>query len=211
MCLLRGAVPIAALSVFALGLLSGCGESESEVQVYESPKHSQRGDDAASEPTAASVPSPRTMQIPPGMNLEAAPAIDFSIPSDWTLGEERPGRLATFNAAGPDDTQSEITVTGFRAGMPLPMNIQRWRGQIDLGPPPPGDRGATLMEGMVDGQRAITVIMRNPDNAKTLSVTIARFGDFDYFFKLWGDSAAVQAQTPAFARFVDSVRFPQDG
>ncbi len=200
-----------AIALCLLAFLPGCGESEPEATTYTSPKHVDSAPADGAETATAPAPTARTMQMPAGMELEAPPAVDFTAPEDWTRHEERPGRLATFTAAGPDASEAEITVTGFRAGMPLPMNIQRWRGQIGLGPPPPGDRGAQIMEGMVDGQRAITIIMKNPETAQTLSVTIARFGDFDYFFKLWGDSAAVSAQTGAFARFVDSVRFPQDG
>ncbi|MGF1483244.1 MAG: hypothetical protein ACFBZ8_02645 [Opitutales bacterium] len=186
-------------------LFAGCGEGDPEVTRYDTPKYVDK-----SQPATAAPPADRSMtQPPPGMQFEAPPELEWVVPPQFNTGPEVSGRIGSFVAIGPDSTQAEIAVTGFPAGMPLPLNIQRWRRQIGLPENADSGPGAEVMQGVVDGERAVTVIIKNPENSKTTSVTIVRFDGFDYFFKISGDSPAVATQTPAFARFVDSVRFPK--
>jgi hypothetical protein len=197
-------LPLSLLLAATLLGLAGCGESP-EIVTREVPEQ-----DPPSEQQARPASSPGASDMA-GMSIDpsGAPQPEWTVPPQWTPGPDVDARLGSFTGQGPDGTQAEIAVTAFNAGMPLPLNVNRWRRQIGLGPPPEGESGAQIIESTVSGKRAVVVIVKNPATGQTISVTIARSGPYDYFFKMSGDSRAVAAQLPAYADFIDSVTLPE--
>jgi hypothetical protein len=71
----------------------------------------------------------------PAASAATAPDAPWTVPQGWTLDPEpRAMRLVTFLAAG-GDTDTEIAVSRFGGGVGGELaNINRWRGQVGLGP-----------------------------------------------------------------------------
>jgi len=192
---------LGAAALLVLGLV-GCGRDD--VATYRAPK-----DQPASPPPAA-------MAAPGDAAAPAVPKITWTLPADWKelpAGEMRVGYFAVSDA---NNHKAEITV------IPLPgaaggdlSNLNRWRGQVGLGPVSEeemaklteavqiGDQSGKLFDlaGATPGQ---------PGNKRMLAAVQYRDG-MAWFFKMNGDDALVAAQKPAFVQFLKQVHFEAAG
>jgi hypothetical protein len=95
----------------------------------------------------------------------------------------------------------------------LVANINRWRGQIGLGPLAPDEIAGITSDLDVNGTKA-TVVDFKGDTAppgktqppRMIVVTVPNAGN-SWFFKMTGDAPLVDAQKESFLQFVKSVRF----
>jgi hypothetical protein len=181
-------------------VLGGC--EEEDLRAYEAPKS-----DPYTEPElfiSAAAPQP------------AAVDIAWDMPGSWNESPNSSSILfAVFEAdggAGP----VRITVTKLRTdGGGVLANINRWRGQVGLGPvdkienqpmaliqaggSPAGLIDLASPEGVEAGLERMMVVMlpRQQDN-------------LTWYFKMTGPTAALDEQMPAFVSFVESVHFGDD-
>ncbi len=58
---------------------------------------------------------------------------EWDLPTGWEIQPERPMRFATIRAGTSADAP-EISVSSLPPGQPLGANVNRWRGQLGLGP-----------------------------------------------------------------------------
>lgn len=200
------------LALVVLCALAGC-EREPGVAQSSQPKDTSAAKVAQtsgnpSMPAGHSAVQPGTTM--PAMDQAAVQSdVAWLAPAGWREDKTpRPMREATFQV-GEGDKAAEVVVTrlGGQFG-DMPSNINRWRGQVDLGPladattvtardvkSPAGDVKVYSMEGPT----------------KAITVGMLKQGDFTWFFKLVGDKGTVTQNTSTFDQFLQSLRIVSAG
>ncbi len=168
-------------------------------------------------PVAAAQPAPAPsgtapMVAPASMKAEAA-GFDApkwaKLPAGWSLGPENSMRKATWIVSGPNDSKAEIAVTVFPGSVGgLTANVNRWRGQIGL-PSASSDEivasTKTIKVGGLDSQR---FVMTSADGKKSVDAVMTSKDGATWFFKMNGETAAVDANAAAFAAFLSASQLP---
>jgi hypothetical protein len=175
---------------------------------------------AAATPVAAPVaaqpaPSPAVaapMVAPASMKAEAA---SFSapkwaaLPAGWTVGPDNAMRKATWIVAGPNGSKAEIAVTVFPGSVGgLTANVNRWRGQIGLPPAGADEIAASAKAAKVGGLDSQRFVMTSSDGQKSVDAVMTSKDGATWFFKMNGDSAAVEANGAAFVAFLSASQLP---
>ena len=127
---------------------------------------------------------------------------EYTAPAEWNSEPPRTFQLAHWSA-GEGEDQADISVSSAGGGMKA--NISRWRGQIGLEPDATGDDSETVTEITVDGYTALRVELRGPQ--KAIVAVVIPSGSQQWFLKLTGSTAAVEAERERFDAFVESVSF----
>ncbi len=174
----------------------------------------------AATPVAAPVaaqpaPSPAVaapMVAPASMKAEAA---SFSapkwaaLPAGWTVGPDNAMRKATWIVAGPNGSKAEIAVTVFPGSVGgLTANVNRWRGQIGLPPAGADEIAASAKAAKVGGLDSQRFVMTSSDGQKSVDAVMTSKDGATWFFKMNGDSAAVEANGAAFVAFLSASQLP---
>ncbi|MEI7651604.1 MAG: hypothetical protein WCJ96_06315 [Verrucomicrobiota bacterium] len=167
---------------------------------------------AAATATAAAPVAAAPMAAPASMKAEAA---SFSapkwgkLPTNWTVGPENSMRKATWIVAGPNGSTAEIAVTVFPGSVGgLTANINRWRGQVGLAPAGADEIAASAQAAKVGGIDSQRFVMTSPDGKTSLDAFITPKDGATWFFKMKGDTAAVEASAAAFAAFLSASQIP---
>jgi hypothetical protein len=212
--------------LFVAAVLVGVGCNRSEDTSQQSPPPTA----PAPSPTPISQASPdaQTSSLPPGHpdisamsgqtlpagSIADAPNPQWSVPSNWQQGNPSSMRRATFEVTGTDGQSAEIAVSVFPGDVGgLMANINRWRGQIGLGPVAPDEIAGITSDLDVNGIKA-TVVDFKADTAppgktqppRMVVVTVLNAGN-SWFFKMTGDAPLVDAQKDSFLQFVKSAKF----
>ena len=154
-----------------------------------------------------------TQQLPAGTGSTAANP-QWTVPADWQPGKVSSVRRGSYLVTGPGGQSAEVAVTVFGGDVGgMAMNVNRWRGQIGLGPIAPEQVAALTAKLEVNGIAA-TVVDLTGDQApegktrplRMLVVTVPYQGN-SWFFKMTGDVPLVGAQKDAFLKFVQSAKF----
>ena len=106
--------------------------------------------------------------------------------------------------------KASVTALPRRAGELL-LNVNRWRGQLNLKPIDEEQLGKEVRQLEVAGTSAPFVDLTGPESAggtppRMLGVMLPR-GEQTWFFKINGPADVVEKQKSAFEAFVKSVRF----
>ena len=144
-------------------------------------------------------------------------AFTFDLPDGWTTGKQvvsRGGITIRYRAAldvVDGDQKAEITVSDF-PGIPtfLLGNINRWRGQIGLGPVSQPQLDQQLQEFQVGEIPGQYIEMASPPDAarpETILAVIAAREGTSWFFKLKGDTELAERERERFQSFARSARF----
>lgn len=140
-----------------------------------------------------------------------APAGDgrlvWQAPAGWVLD---PGassmRFATFRINHPDGSKGEIAVTHFPGDVGGDLaNVNRWRGQIGLGPMDEAALAPAIRE-LTAGPRTLKVIDFSGPKSRCAAGWILHGGE-TWFFKFTGPDALVGAEMTNFNTFLKSIRF----
>ena len=163
-------------------------------------------------PPAASPAVAAPMVAPASMKAEAA-AFDAPkwapLPSGWTVGPENGMRKATWIVAGPNGSKAEIAVTVFPGSVGgLTANVNRWRGQIGLPPASPDEIAAAAKTVKVSGLDSQRFVMTSADGKKSVDAVMTSKDGATWFFKMNGETAAVEANAAAFAAFLSASKLP---
>jgi len=164
----------------------------------------------AAQAPAAAAPAP--MVAPASMKAEAA-SFDApkwaKLPTGWSVGPENAMRKATWIVAGPNGSKAEIAVTVFPGSVGgLTANVNRWRGQLGLAPAGSDEIAASAKTGKVGGIDSQRFVMTSADGKKTLDAFMTPKDGATWFFKMSGESAAVEANAAAFAAFLAESKLP---
>lgn len=192
----------------ALGLgilaLAGCGRN-SDVQVYRVSKEQPEPQQTAQGDATAMPPGHPDVSSQP-------PALKWTLPSGWQ--EVPPGdmRVASFKIAGNAGQAAEVSV------VPLPgmaggdlANVNRWRGQVGLGPISEEEMAKAAEAVEIAGQQAQLFdesgqLPGSGQKSRILAAVLHQNG-VAWFFKMSGDDALVAQQKSAFVSFLKSLSF----
>ena len=163
-------------------------------------------------PPGDADPAPRPAE--PRTSEAAPPTIQYEAPAGWKLDPQRRSmRLATF-AVGAGEHAAEVVVSRFPGNVGgLLANLNRWRGQVGLGPIKSEDGQAS--ETIEAGPRTARVFdFRGPagdggGDGKRIVVALFDYVGWQWFLKLGGPDGGVEAAKGDFATFVESVRFEE--
>lgn len=186
MFLIRGAVIIIGLMGF-----SACTE-EPSVKQYRVEK----------------APSP-----PPVVesSVTAPSGLPFSwvVPAGWREGNTSSMRVASYEVPlnGETGDFSLVRLGGGAGG--ISANVNRWRGQIGLGPVSAAEiSNSTQADSTAQGVPYLQVTLTNPDNpANAILAAIIERPDFVLFVKLTASQAGVESAQPSFEAFCRSLTF----
>jgi hypothetical protein len=205
--------------VAAALVVAGCAKTEDRKQ------------EGAGSRQAAAAPAPqetaKPSALPPGhpdidMSAQAlppgaasdAPNPQWTVPSGWQEGKTVPMRRATFVVKDAHDQTAEIVVSTFPGDVGgLLANVNRWRGQIGLGPVAPDEIASITSDVGINGTKT-TVVDFKADTApagktqpqRMIVITLPHAGN-SWFFKMTGDAPLVGAQKETLLQFVKSVKF----
>jgi len=161
---------------------------------------------------AASPAVAAPMVAPASMKAEAA-GFDApkwaKLPAGWSVGPENSMRKATWIVTGPNGSKAEIAVTVFPGSVGgLTANVNRWRGQIGLPPASPdeiADSAQRVKVGSLDSQR---FVLTSADGKKSVDAVMTSKDGATWFFKMNGETAAVEVNAPAFIAFLSASQLP---
>ena len=86
--------------------------------------------------------------------------------------------------------------------------MNRWRGQLGLAPAGSDEIAASAKTGKVGGIDSQRFVMTSADGKKTLDAFMTPKDGATWFFKMSGESAAVEANAAAFAAFLAESKLP---
>jgi hypothetical protein len=170
----------------------------------------------ATSPVAAQpAPSPAVavpMVAPASMKAEAA-GFDApkwaKLPAGWSVGPENSMRKATWIVSGPNGSKAEIAVTVFPGSVGgLTANVNRWRGQIGLPPASPDEIVASALSVKVGSLESQRFVMTSTDGKKSVDAVMTSKDGATWFFKMNGETAAVEVNAPAFVAFLSASQLP---
>lgn len=198
--------PIArcAAGIFFAVALGGC--QREEIKSYEVPKET---------PAAPSVPARTTVGTPnPHATAQMAmPQVTWGkLPAGWTEAGAGQMSVASFNIAGDGKQQATVTITPLRglAGKEA-LIVNMWRQQVGLAELPEGDAAKQLapVEIGAGAGKMFDVTGKSEGAALRIVTAMQHRGDASWFFKLAGNDALVQAQKPAFAAFLKTIKISE--
>jgi hypothetical protein len=185
---------------------AGCGRND--IQVYRVAKEPE-----APQAQAQAQAQPATMPAGHPDISAATPGLKWKLPAGWQ--ETAPGemRVASFRVAGEGGKLADVSIVPLPglAGRDLD-NVNRWRGQVGLGPITEQELPKLAESLEIGGQPAQLYDQagQNPgsgDKTRILAALTRRDG-VAWFFKMTGDDALVAQQKPAFIEFLKSLTFP---
>jgi len=141
---------------------------------------------------------------------DAKPSWD--IPAGWKEAPSSQMLLAKF-VVSDSDGEAEVTVSAFPGDTGGPLaNVNRWRGQVGLGPLDEAGLERQLSRLDVAGGKAMLIDMSGTNSktgkaARLIGVIWPREGR-TWFYKLMGDPAVAEREKSAFVKFVQSARYP---
>ncbi|MFV2065448.1 MAG: hypothetical protein ACC645_00600 [Pirellulales bacterium] len=170
-------------------------------------------------------PSRGPMTVPPSGGQPAAepgklsdapskpakgPTLTYDAPKTWTPGKVGGMRKAAFQVTD-GEKQAEVTVIDLAAaaGDLLP-NVNRWRGQIELGAMTQAEMDAELSPMAIDGRAGNYVRLVGPESAKPREAILGVIlvdGGQSWFFKMKGSAELVERERDNFESFVRSIKF----
>jgi len=165
-----------------------------QIQTYTIPKESQ--------PAVLGVPSKDLV---------------WKIPAGWKEQAPSSMRMGSFLIKGSNGQSADMSVVPLSgdAGGDL-ANINRWRGQINLGPISAADlsiQGESITAG---GRKMVYVNFVSHDRMinnhfkKRLMAAIYHQGDRTWFFKMLGDDTTVLDAKRSFMQFLKSLKFNEN-
>jgi hypothetical protein len=152
---------------------------------------------------------------PPPIETAQGPPLQYTLPPNWQEKPLSPMRLASFNAKAPDGKETDVSVVSLPgiAGGDL-ANVNRWRGQVNLGPIDEDTLAKTAAHVRANGHDYLVVDlvseapMGEKQEKQRILAAILDENDRSWFIKMTGDDAAVESQKSAFTNFLQSLKIP---
>lgn len=204
--------------------LAGCGRPE--VSSYEIPKekpsvaspHVGMGGKAAGDGTELPPGHPEIGSggqdaqsgmgmggsLPPGSAPPSVAKLSWTAPAEWMTGRNSTMRLGSYASRGPNGEEADISITAFPGSVGGTLaNLNRWRGQIGLGPIDEKAMPDGLEDLTVAGQPAQMVDYTGPTQ-RLVAVWLSHEGS-TWFFKMTGPPQWVGQNKLAFRDFLSTV------
>lgn len=197
-------VTLAALPMLLLAL--GCRRDEATH--YRVPKEAAA---PIGTPSAPEGMPPPGMGAPSG-DMPAPPkptgqgALKWTLPKGWTEGEAGGMRFATLKPPFPGKIEASVVVLPGPAGGELP-NVNRWRGQIGLGPL--DENALATARKTVQSKAGVVSVFDFTSEGQTKTRMVAGLISTSdgntWFLKLVGDAGPVGKAEPDFMRLMGSI------
>ncbi len=161
------------------------------------PKSSENTNDL---PHAAFVVAPT--------DAAGAPSLQWQAPADWKTKPVTMMRKGSFTVSrgGAD---ADLAITAFPGDVGgLAANVNRWRGQVGLAPVDEAAIGTVTESFEANGLHFTLVDCAgaDPAGAQRILAALVPWQGATWFFKLTGPDRMVEAEKPAFAGFLRTVR-----
>ncbi len=142
------------------------------------------------------------------------PKPKWDVPSDWHEVASGPFLVAKYQLGpqGASGAEVNVAMSGGNGGGLVP-NVNRWRGQLGLGPLSAEEANKLVSNLDVGGDgKAVQVEMTGADpktgqKADMVAVIVSRAGE-TWFYKLMGNERLVEQERPAFTKFVKTATYP---
>lgn len=205
-------LPLPAYLLLLTALTAGCRDQS--IKTYRVPREVvPEAPIASSSPTSETPPA---MGATPDMASTPVPTatggdLAWSAPASW---QERPAsamRKGTFIIPGDGGVTAELAITAFPGDVGGDLaNVNRWRGQLQLGPITAAELPAALARSKVNGlDVAVTEMVATSGNPpQRVLGAIVPFNGSTWFFKITGPDALVAAQRETFNAFLQTLRAP---
>ncbi len=154
---------------------------------------------------AAADPGAMTGTVP---TAEGADLL-WTAPANWTpkaLGSMRKGSYAI---PGEGGATGDLAITAFPGDTGgLFANVNRWRGQVGLGPIDATQLDSNAQNIEANGLKMVLVDFTGPGSgaSTTLIGAIVPHNGQTWFFKLMGPEALVAKEKPAFREFLNTIK-----
>lgn len=187
------------MSFLVVGIFSGCGKDEPqyiEVQAVDEIPVVQEDHTGHDHAMQEDVP------------------VKYTLPAGWKAVATRSMQLVTLEAGEGPHLPANVSVSAFPGEVGGRVaNINRWRGQVGLGPVGPdvaeGLITPVVISGMAGWQVDITGGAPSMDNhgAARLIVSAVFHNGQTWFFKLVGANSSVEPEIENYNAFVQSISF----
>ena len=147
--------------------------------------------------------SAQQTKVTPDIPVNSSP-IQWTVPDGWQQLPPDGVRLGNFAVTGKNGGAVAVAITSFPGEVGTELdNVNRWRTQ--LGMEPVEQNGISSVPVTVDSVEGKLYDLVG-GKARTV-VALVRRNDATWFFKMTGESAAVDETKPAFLEFLKSIRF----
>ena len=202
--------------------LAGCRDEK--VTTYKVPKEKEpaahSANDGHDHGAAASASTQAPAPVPAGNAGDGAMAntpvattsgnaLAWTAPSHWQSVQGSSMRKATFSISGDGEARAELAVTAFPGDVGGEIaNVNRWRGQIQLGPQPESEVKSSIQRIEANGLQIGVVDIVNPSATPPIRVlgAMVPHEGATWFFKLTGPDALVAKEKTAFLEFLNTVK-----
>jgi hypothetical protein len=172
--------------------------------------------------TAAPVPAPMSANTggndtnaptPPPIEAAQGAPLQYTLPPGWLEKPLSPMRLASFKATAPNGQEMDVSIVSLpgMAGGDL-ANVNRWRGQVQLGPIDEETLAKSAEHVTANGHDYLLVDLASdqPINGEKQRILAAILDENDrsWFIKMTGEEAAVASQKSAFTDFLRGLKIP---
>jgi hypothetical protein len=143
--------------------------------------------------------------VPAVRAQDEVPVPTWTVPAGWAkLEQQRPMRYATFTA-GEGANQVEVVLSTFPGDVGgLIPNINRWRGQVGLGPITQDQLAASATAFENPGFTGYTMRLKGETQHMLGAIIKDAKADRSWFVKITGTPAALDAHEAAFTAFAKS-------
>jgi len=161
--------------------------------------------------TGASTNAP----TPPPIEPPQAVPVHYALPPNWQEKPLSPMRLASFKAIAPNGKEADVSIVSLPgiAGGDL-ANVNRWRGQVKLGPTDEDALALSAEHIKANGHDFLVVdlVSEGPigdqNEKQRILAAILDENDRSWFIKMTGEDQAVASQKSAFTDFLRSLTIP---
>jgi hypothetical protein len=167
------------------------------------PSHPPVGDGAMPLMSAGAGPAPAS-------GSEGKP--DWQVPAGWQEAAAGQFLVAKFIVPGPDNSQAAVNVSMSAGdGGGLGANVNRWRGQLGLGPLAGAELNQAVKAVDTTGG-AVSLVdfsgkdVRSGEDTRLIGAIVPQ-GGRTWFYKLMGNAQAVEKQKDAFTKFVQTAKY----
>jgi hypothetical protein len=139
--------------------------------------------------------------------------LQYKLPPGWEEKPLSPIRLASFKAVSPNGKETDVSVVSLpgTAGGDL-ANVNRWRGQVQLGPIDEDTLAKSAEHLTANGHEYLMVdlVSDAPIDGEKQRILAAILDENDrsWFIKMTGEDAAVASQKSAFTDFLSGLNIP---
>ena len=132
--------------------------------------------------------------------------------ASWQEKPLSPMRLASFKATAPNGKETDVSIVSLPgiAGGDL-ANVNRWRGQVQLGPIDEDTLAKSAEHVTANGHEYLVVdLVSDVPSMARRSASSPRFWmrTIAWFIKMTGEDAAVASQKDAFTDFLSGLKIP---